>query len=470
MKKLVSLLLAVMMLTVSVFANANIPAFFTNSLTNYTADYSISMTFDNSEEIIALLEEIEIPEQISYFVDMKALLNSLLTYDGKMNLQADFNKNYDKIKLALTSENAQLVSVNPNLNVNISQKAGMWINMDLSNTENPVFDIIYSHPFLNKYFTLSSEDILNNAPEALDMLKFMFNKEYMDSVNKLSMDLFTKYATIKGSGSKYTVTMNNEGLCALINELMLNVQTIVPVEDEAFSDVEFPSIKGWQLLGEGGIQSIYTLKSGKLSTEKTTADISLALDQIYATITGEEWTYTSTNTLDFTIEVSANVSKIGSTRVAFPVLTEENSFTISDMESAESYPEEEADIAENEYPLWYVDGYCSNLPIVDGEIYVPLRQTIESAYEDGADIDYNNGVITISSEYFPSFGTLKLTIGSDKAYADDTEYLVGNIFTIDGSTYVNNKLFSEIFGWEFTYAQHDLVNDEYSYGFWTEQY
>ena len=468
MKKLVSLLLAVMIMTANVFANADLPAFLTETYNNYTADYSISMTFDNSEKIIALLEEIEMPEQISYFVDMKTLLKSLLTYDGKMNLQADFSENYDKIKLALTTESTQLVNVNSNLNASINQKAGMWMNMDLSDAENPIFDIIYSHPFLNKYFTLTSDDMFSYAPEAIDMLKSMFNKEYMDSINKLSTDLFAKYATINGSGNKYTVTMDNDGLTALIDELMLNMQTFMPITDKSISDVEFPSVKGWQLLGEDGIECVYTLKSGKLSSEKATADISIALDQIYTAITGEEWTYTSADTLDFTIEVSANVSKIGSTKVEIPVLTEENSFTISDMESAESYPEEEAPVTE--YPAWYVDGYCNDLPIVDGEIYVPLRQTIESAYAETAKIDYNNGVVTISSEYFPGFNTLTMTIGTDKVYADNAEYAVGNIFTIDGSTYVNNKLFSEILGWELTYAQYDLVNDEYSYGFWTERY
>ncbi len=469
MKKFVSLLLAVMMLTVGVFANADIPVFLTTPLTNYTADYNISVTFDNSDEIVNLLEEIEMPEQVSYFVDIKALLKSLLTYDGKMNLQADFSENYDKIKIALTEENSQVVDINPNLNVGYNSKMGMWLDMDLSDAENPVFDIIYSYPFLNRYFTLSSDDILNYSPEALDMLKSMFNKEYIDSVNNLAMDLFAKYSTIKGSGSKYTVTLDNDGLTAYIDELMLHMPEIVPFAKEDFSDIEFPSIKGWQLLGENGIESVYTLKSGKLSSEKVTADISLALDQIYTAITGGEWTYTSADTLDFTIEVSANVSKVGSTKVVFPVLTEENSFTISDIESAESYPEEAADIAENEYPLWYVNGYCSSLPVVDGEIYIPLRQTIESAYEDNAAIDYNNGVVTVSSKYFPGFNTLTLTIGTDKAYADNAEYTVGNIFTIDGSTYVSNKLFSEILGWELTYAQYDLVNDEYSYGFWTER-
>ena len=99
-----------------------------------------------------------------------------------------------------------------------------------------------------------------------------------------------------------------------------------------------------------------------------------------------------------------------------------------------------------------------------------LRTTLEEAFEDSVQIDYNEGIITAGCEFFPEFKTLKMTLGSDKVYADNAEYTIGNIFTINGSTYVNSSLFSDVFGWEMTYAHKDILNNSYSYSFDTNQY
>ncbi len=467
MKKIISVLLATMMLFTAVFANASIPEFLTETYNNYTADYSVSITFDNCDEVAALLEELEMPEEVSYFVDIKALMQSLFAYSGTMKLQADFNDSFDKIKLALTAESSQKVDVNPNLSVGVDGKVGMWLNLDLTDAENPVIDIIYSYPFLNKYMVMSAADFLEESPEAIEMIKSIYNKEYVDNLSKISAEMFMKYATIKSRGNQYTVTIDNEGFAALVDDVIkYATETMTQYTGEDLGDLEFPSVKNWKFLGEGGIESIYTLRSGKLSAEETTIDFSIELDQIYTAITGEEWSYISADTIDFTFKVSANVTNIGRTNVVFPEITEENSFTLDDLIPDYEYEDyEESDYAE--YPHWYADGYCSQLPVIDGDVYIPLRMTIESAYADSAAIDYNDGVVTVTSEYFPGFKTLTMTIGTDKVYTDGVEHTLGNIFTIDGSTYVNYKLFTDVFGWEINYAQYDLLTNEYSYSFWT---
>lgn len=467
MKKIISVLLATMMLFTAVFANAAVPEFMMESYNNYTADYSISMSFDNCEEIVALLEELEMPEQVSYFVDIKALMKSLFAYSGTMNLQADFSDSFDKIKMALTAESTQKIDVNPNLSIGVDDKLGMWADIDLTDAENPVINIIYSHPFLNKYFVINAADFLNDAPEALEMMKTIYNKEFIDYVSTISAEMYAKHATVKSRGGQYTVTIDNEGFAALVDDIMVYVTEIMAqFMGEDLEELELPSVKNWKFLGENGIESVYTLKSGKLATEKTTIDFSIELDQIYEAITGEEWIYTAADTIDFTFVVSANITNIGRTIVKLPELTEENSFTLDDLMPEYEYEAYEEEIYP-EYPHWYADGYCSQLPVIDGDVYVPLRMTIESAFEDTATIDYNNGVVTATSEYFPGFNTLTMTIDTDKVYTDGVEHSVGKVFTIDGSTYVNHKLFTEVFGWEFNYAQHDILANEYSYGFWT---
>lgn len=469
MTSLTSIILALILSVTSVFASAQIPDFLTEQLTNYTADYTVSISFDNSEEVAELLNEIEIPEEVSYYVDMEALLRTLLTFDEKMYLQSDISDDYQKIKLGLTAESSHNININPNLDIGVNSKMGMWMNMDLSNETTPVFDLIYSYPFLNKYMKMDGEDIFAEAG-SLDMFKALFNKEYLDSLQSMYADLYMKYATIENSGNKYIVKMNNDAFAAYVSEIILMMPTILASmmpEGEYDSYLEMPSVEDWQFLGEDGLECEFVLSGGKLKTEKVKLDISVDIAEIFTAVTGEEWPYESDGKIDFTIAVDADISNIGKTKVEFPVLTEENSFTFEDM-GHEYITEEEADYAE--YPLWYVGEYCEYLPVVDGQVYVPLRQTINAAFEDSATIDYDNGVITMTSDYFNDYKTMVISIDSTIAKLDGVEHHIMKPVLIDGKTYVSNTVFNDIFGWELSYASHELVTDEYYYTFHTYPY
>ena len=110
------------------------------------------------------------------------------------------------------------------------------------------------------------------------------------------------------------------------------------------------------------------------------------------------------------------------------------------------------------------------LPVIGDEIYVPLRQTVEYGYEDSVTIGYDNGVITLSSEYFPGFGTLALTVDSGTAYADGQAVNIAPVVKIDNVTYVSASTFEDIFGWTFEYASYDMLEYDYYYEFFTEKY
>ncbi|MBQ6999217.1 MAG: hypothetical protein IJN62_05470 [Clostridia bacterium] len=469
MKKIISILLAILMLTTSVSA-AELPALLTEVITNYTADYSISVTFDSSEEIAALLDEIEFSQALNNYVDVKSLLRTLLAYDGTMRLQADISDDYKKIKLALTAESEHDIDVNSNLNVGINAKMGMWINMDLSNDEAPVFDIIYSYPFLNKYMKMTIDDIAFDET-ALEKIKSVFDKNYMDSMQKIGTDLLAKHSQIELGGSKYIIKMDNNGLTSYIDELMSILPEIMSgiAPEEDFSYFEFPSVKGWQILGKDGMRCVYNVSGNKLKSSNVNVDISVDIAQIYKALTGGEWIYESDGLLDFTINIDTDFKAYGVTKVEFPVLTDENSFTLTDMGHQYIESEEPADNA-NTYPVWYVSESCGALPIIDGEIYVPLRQTIEAGYFDSASIEYNNGNITLTSEFFPGYTTLEFAIDSTDAYTDGAKHAIAKPILVDGTTYVSNTFFSDMLGWEFTYAEHNLLNDYYHYTFYTTTY
>ena len=467
MKKLVSALLALSLMVTGVFAAA-VPEFLTKQYTNYTADYSISMSFDNSDEVADLLGELEIPETVNNFVDLKALLKSLFTQEGKMSLQADMSSDYEKIKIGITSENQQSIDINKNLNVAYNMKLGMWMNMDLSDANAPVFDIIYSHPMMNKYLKISAAEVLDE--QTVMLFKTIFNKEVIESISEKGMELFSKYATIKTAGTRCTITMDNDGFTAYFDEVMaFAMEMMMPAELEYNPYEEFPSIKGWQVLGKDGIKMVYSLKGKNIAATDITTDISVDIAQIYNTLMGEEWPFEAAGRLDFTVKESAKISRVGTTKVSFPVLNDSNTILLEDLmpDYSTGYEDYEEYEPAPEYPVGYVGGRAEWVPIVDGEMYMPLRAVLEKAYEDSVSLSYDNGVITAESEYFPGFDKLVVTAGSDKVYAGDTEYTVGAVIVENGTTYVNRNFFCEVFGWRLSSATYNFTNGIFSYNYIT---
>ena len=368
MKKLLSAIIALSLMVTGVFAAA-VPEFLTKQYTNYSADYSFSVSFDNSEEIVALMEELEIPDEVNNFVDLKALVKSLFAYEGKMTLQADMSSDYEKIKIGLTGENQQSIDINKNLNVAYNMKLGMWMNMDFSDENTPVFEIIYSHPMLNKYLKISAADVLGEQDMA--MLKAVYNKEFIETLSKKGAELFAKYATIKLSGTRCTITMDNDAFTSYFDEVLaFAAETMFPEELEYNPYEMFPSIKGWQVLGKDGIKMVYSLRGTTIVSEDVTVDISLDIAQVYAAILGGEWPFEATGKLDFTVDMSTKISKVGTTKVSFPVLTDENTLLLEDLmpDYSNSYKDYEEYEPAPEYPKYYVGGRVAGLPVIDGEV------------------------------------------------------------------------------------------------------
>lgn len=480
MKRTVASIICAVMLLCSISGAAQ-TEFLTQMYTNYTGDYTVSISFEGADDVYALLGEMQVPEQIENFIDIKAILKTLLSLDSKMQLQIDMSSDMKKVKMALTAEAEQNIGINKNLNIALNSKMGMWMNMDLSDDKKPIMQIIYSYPYTNKYMVVDALETLPDDAAKADFVKTMsmiFNKEFMTAVNTYSTKVLEKYADIKKSSGKCIIKLDNDALTGMIKEVipyafgqMRGILSIMGADGEEVYDslewleqIPFENIK---LLGDKGITYTYILKNGKISTVNTDADICIDISGIYEAVTGIKWDYMASGELKFAIRSSTVLSKINTTSITLPRLTKENSFSLSDMlpkpqifEDAEETPI---------YPNWWAGGTAANLPMVDGVIYVPLRATLEAAYEDSFQILFENGTITAKSEYFPSFSSLRLTVGSGRVYADDIEYNAGTVILENGVTYVSSKLFEELFSWQLSGASYDILLNEYWYEFYTTE-
>ncbi len=110
------------------------------------------------------------------------------------------------------------------------------------------------------------------------------------------------------------------------------------------------------------------------------------------------------------------------------------------------------------------------LPVVDRQLYVPFREVMEQAYGESAVISYDNGAITVTSDYFVDFKKLSFAVGDNKVFADEKEIGVGNIILVDGTTYVTTEFFVSVFGFSLDSAFYDYPTDMFTVWYETEPY
>ncbi len=474
MKRFFSIIVALILVLSVATVSANVPEALKKVYTNYSCDYTLSMSFENCDELVSLLEEIEMPDEINNYIDVEALIDSIFTQDVKMEVKADIAENFRRMDVGLLAYSEQALNVNSNLSMNINSKFGMWIKLDLDAQE-PVFKLIYSAPVLNRYmvidyFEIAGEDF--NREKLMELLNSLFNEEYMKSVMEYSVELIEKYADIKTSGSRCTMKIDNNGFVDMMNDAVkyaydLSYEKLEPLMDEeadvtiSMSPFEEIFPDNIQILGKDGITAKYTLKANGISTAEVSADVAISVKDIYEASTGNIWEYESDGVLKFSVKEAGKITDVGKTKVDFPVITEENSFDATEFFAVpDPYVEYEEDVPS--YPYSYVNGYADYLPIKDGVIYVPLRSVMEGAYGDTVNITYNNGVITLESEYFDK---IALTIGSDKVYTKGSYVSTDKVLKIDNVTYVGTDFFEEFFGLYLASANHNLKDDTYSYLF-----
>ena len=478
MKKIFALVLTVVIAFSALTAGASsVPKFMEKSYNNYTADYKVSMTIDNADEIVAFLDEVKMPDEINNYIDVKALLESLCTVNSEMRVEAEMSEDFRKMKVALTAESAQDIKFNRNLDTSYSMRMGMWMDMDIDAKK---LVIIYSTPLNEKYAVLDfAKDLPSEVTEPVfEMYDKMFNREFMEKTSKEIMALSMEHADISMDGSRCVVMFDNDAFVSVAEDIAEYVfkmasDMAVSAGEEPLPEMEIPSFKGIKLLGDDGIVCTYKLNGNKIKSVSEKIDISIGLAGIYTMITGEEWSYNFDGNIDFTLISDAVVSKVGTTHPAMPEITAENSF---------SYTERLGLTAEPDYGYEYDGGKFRSLytygsmefDTFDGErYYMPLRATIEDAYWECADITYDNGFVTIKtySDTAEENIDAAFRVGEDKAMVNGVNYEgFGAFKLIDGSVYASADFYEECLGWTLDYLWKDLLEGGLDYEFCTEKY
>lgn len=462
MKKLVSALIMITFLFSSLTSYAAVPDFFTKDYNNYTTDGNMSLSFDSSDAVVDLLEKHNPDLTFMKIADLRSILSTLLKLDLAVTMEASVSDDYKKIQLAMTENFNHSLDISKNLNFRTTAKMSMWLNIDISSDE-PVFEIIYLLPISNKYIHLDIFKICSEEERAqiISILNVFCNKTIVDTLNGASLKLLEKHATITTAGNICTVKLDNAGFIAFISDVtktMSDISGLLSLANGGQTPpLELPSFEGVRLLGDKGITYKYTLSNGIPVKCEVLADISINLSEIV----GEEWPDEKPLNLDFTIKSSMNMSKLGSTKVNFPVLTDDNSIKVdsSDIEMPSPSGYESYELM---YPMSYARVFPEELTVINGEYYIPLRELMNSAYNSEIEIGYDNGTVTLESEWFKDFSKVILKKDSDIANVDGKEIPVSKVIIKDGTTYVSEKLLKDIFSWDIESINHNVMKDTYS--------
>ncbi len=482
MKKLVSLFVCFIMVFSAVTAGAaNVPNFMKQDYNNYTADCQLSLSFESGRELAELLDIVGANEEISKHIDIKALSESLLSSDEKVNIELKMSEDYKRADIAVTMDHSQNIIANKNLGMTVSTKSGMWLHMNLDKEE---FEVIYSTPFTNKYAVLDAADFPEDKrAEVFKALGAVFSKELIDPIKEEVLALTLKYAQVSMKGSRCIVKYDNDAFIATIDDMVNYAYSKLSqfgkqMFDEELPDMDIPSLKGVNILGDKGITITYYLKGTKISRAEMDADICVSVPDIYTKITGDIWPYETKGEFKFKLSEKADYTKLNTTNPRMPEITAENSFSILD--KVLLYDEYEYYGEEYYEDMPYVYGYASCWDVKEicenGVYFVPLRELIEDAYYNCSEIIYKKGnvIITLSA---PDSQEVKLTFytGDNKVFvtegSDYTTYtLNGTHRLIDQKVYVSSDFFEKCMGWTLEYMSKDMLagtlSYEYDTGIW----
>ncbi len=481
MKKTLSVFLALLTVVLSIGAGAaQVPDVLKNPMLNYTGTATVSMKFENAQDVISAIETL-MGQQLKAgpldTVDIAAMLESLFAYSGTATVKADISEDYNRLKLSMEADYDYSVDINQNLAVSADMKVGLWMDMDISDVMNPECKVIISSPVSTKYTYIDLFSGLDDQTKLMvvAIVKMFLNKDFVNGVNAEIVKFYEENAEISYNGKDFTMKLDNDDYLKLM-DLMTDIvsqaiKKLIPTAPESEQQNIRYAGSGITMLGEGGYVIEY-YEDGRI---REYCDIEMNIGDFYEFSTGEEWMLENELVFKFTVEGNGKIFDVGTTEVSLPVLSDDNSLDLAQLFMAESeddayYEENSFSEYEQDYPYFYVDTYTEYVPVVDGEYLIPFRAVLENAYNGNADIAYENGTVTVTSEYFDDMEKLTFAVGTTKANVDGYEFEVGSIVLENGVTYVSADFFEVVFGWTNDWASYDILNDQYNFGFYTESF
>lgn len=446
------------------------------------------------------------------FIDLQKLVESAMNSTGEYNYKTLLDIDSKKMQFEMTGESKMPLTLNRNLDVAVNAKQGMWLNLDYSSSEKPVYELTMQNPVFDKYIHM---DMVNDYPLAspldsmsviggadgpaaiyvtdspeqteaaynpVDMINAMLNKEAYAALQKSTVDSMKSNSKAVKSGNKVTVTFTDKGIKQYLADAIKSSYKSMGVDYkssiENYDEVKasLKKLSDVPMFDENNAMICeYTLDSnGYIKSVKTTTNIKTnVFDLIMATADSETTLELNhdKSVIDLTLYTETEYTKVNKgVNITFPELTDENTFD----------PFKQGDMTEIEDGAFdyskcsceYYDMYLGESKINGNKVEFKLINAFE-----GANVDFNNGKITITKSenaeedysdlnWYNSFfdKTIIINVGSDTVFIDDKAKTVSDIpYIIGDRTYITNRFIEEITGLKLNYLDGITENNNLTF-------
>lgn len=468
MKKIIAMMLSLIMLLSGIGVNGESLDFLKNPMTNYTQEGTFSFKITNVDEIINFftggmdgIEELTEND----FADFGLLFQTLLAFDGNMNAKYSVSDDYKNIKMSLDMGCNYNVEVNDKLSLLLKAGAEAWIEIDVSDLQDPSCKFIISTPFSKKYMYVDLFELIGSEDDSqklalLLVLTHFTDKEFVGEMNSFSVKCVEEYADVTEKDGTYTIKFDNDAMlkyiCSVANYMYGDIASVFSVVTEE-NEVQalFPENPNLKILGDDGITLTYKTKNGTLESSSCTGDISVSLKDVFELLDIEYQFYKD---LCIEAELSAEYtcSDIGTTKVDIPVVNEKNGISLTDLFSNRN---EEVDMGDFEYPSYYLyigyDAYSD-----DDEIYIPFALLMDEAFGNNVTVSISDNSVLSESTYFGEFTKLEFNIGETTACIDGKQIDAGKTKKVEDEVLVSKAFVENVFGWNVESLEHDLINNK----------
>ncbi len=412
MKKIISLVIALIMLQTTALANATegFAELWENysNLRSFKGETAMAVTIN---EPLLILEDIPLEDD---GLDYPLMINDLLSSTATADYSVSISEDYKKMQMAMSIAYDVPISFNEDFKLEAWTRMGMWLDYDMTDPEAPVYKMIMKVPFESKY------QVFDMVKEYDGDITEVINADVISEMSDVMLEIIKKNGEITRTKDGYHVKFDNDGMVGYLADVFGIAKLLEPGEAEIYDEIiaAIESVKGkLNILGEDGLSLEFT--------ENAQGDITAYIEAIHfdfnlydiANLLGLDTEGLARERADINITFKAitEISGQNKTVVELPELTEENS---EDMYGGYDYVYEEYEPYESPYIYAYV--YSDQMPYVeDGEVFLPVYDLFKAMFAGDFVITADSLRYTATGENKYGIGQMFVKVGENSVMVDD---------------------------------------------------
>lgn len=457
MKRIISILVFMSMTLCSVAALADTDTMFDAMQTKCTSAQVSTEFYITLNKPLNFLKVIKEEEEYETPFDYCTLAEGLLATRQKADMSIVSSEDCKDVTLGAESELSVPFHMNENFKADIWAKVGLWLDMDVTDKNKPVFDVICKLPFSSNYMIIEYKDL---AERGFDfdglnhVLEMCADEENRNELGAYVEELIVANTKIKEvrRNQEYVLTTDDAGFKAIAGALINKALDIAKeqhpdIDDEFYEGVQIAgeTLSKIPVVGKDGMKVTVRLNKGKLSSVDCALHVDFNIYDIMELYGEDVSAYNRDDwAVDLTINMNTTYSKFNEKiDVPMPPLTEYNSDSILNYYKYDDYTE--------------INTYYPVDKGVEGALMIPLRDGMAALNIDDYNIAENTVNIADRHDWY-NFEKITLTLDSDEITVDGVARTLSEaVVSDDGLIVVPHDLIEIMSDTKMSSAEFDMT-------------